>query len=83
MYLPDYSAARGTARTYDKIGSWEASQHHKDLNARLTAMGVPSGPYGGPLYDPNNSSYDFGMDGAQLMVSVDKTTLLAYIRCGS
>jgi hypothetical protein len=38
FYSPLLAAARGTARTYDRIGTWSASQHHDDLNARLQQM---------------------------------------------
>jgi hypothetical protein len=80
--LPDFVAARGAARTYDKIGTWPASQAHQDLDDHLKAIYGPSMdfPGKGPLYSLNNSAYDWGMDGVQLMVSKQFNTILAFIR---
>jgi hypothetical protein len=80
--LPDFVAARGTARTHDKIGTWEASQAYKDLDDRLKETYGPSKdfPDKGPLYSRDNSAYDLGMDGVQMMVSKQFNTILCYLR---
>jgi hypothetical protein len=79
--LPDFCAARGTARTYDKIGTWHASPAHYVLDGRLKQMYGPSVdfPNKGPLYTINNSGWVFGADAVQLMVSKKWSTLLAYL----
>lgn len=80
--LPDYAAAVGTWRPYHKIGTWEASPAHRDLDERLKKQYGPSKvcPSKGPLYDRDNSTYDIGMDGVQLMVSRKHNTILVYLR---
>jgi hypothetical protein len=55
MSIPAFAANRGTARTRDEVGTWYASQHYKDL-ARATQVDLP-----------NNSSYDLGGDGVELL----------------
>jgi hypothetical protein len=80
--LPDFSAAVGTWRPYNRIGTWHASPAHRDLDNRLKAMYSPSKcfPGKGPLYDLFNSIYDLGMDGVQLLVSRKHNTILFYLR---
>lgn len=82
MLLPDFAAARGTARTYDEIGTWYAAPAHRDLDDRLRQMYGSSTDYPnkGPLYSLNNSTYALGMDGVQLMVSKQYTTILGFIQ---
>lgn len=70
MYQPEFAELRGTARTYDKIGTWYASQHYQDLNAATN----------GELDRPYNSAYDLGIDGVELMHSVQHATLLGFMR---
>ena len=71
FYQPGFAQLRGTARTYDKVGSWWASQHYRDLNAAT----------GGELDKPHNSAYDLGIDGVELMHAVQHTTTLGFLRC--
>lgn len=69
MCLPEFAAARGTARTKDKIGTWWASKHYRDLNAAT----------GGQLDQPNSSAFDLGVDGVELMTTTHCTTV-AFLR---
>jgi hypothetical protein len=73
----------GSWRPYDKIGTWQASQAHKDLDDRLKLYVYGPRqhyPDKGPLYEPNNATYDVGADGAQLMVVRKHNTILVYLR---
>lgn len=71
FYQPGFAQLRGSARTYDQVGSWWASQHYRDLNAAT----------GGELDKKQNSAYDLGIDGVELMHSVQHTTTLGFLRC--
>jgi len=71
FYQPEFAAARGTGRTYNK-GSWYASQHYKDLNSATN----------GQMDRPENSAYDLGVDGVELMHTVNNSTIMAFMRCG-
>lgn len=68
--LPDFATARGTARTKDKVGSWWASAHYKDLDMAT----------GGHLDKPEISAYELGFDGAELTIASGKNTYLAFMR---
>jgi hypothetical protein len=70
MLQPTFAAARGTARTKDKVGTWFASPHYRELDART----------GGELEKPQNSAYDFGFDGLELMELVNHSAQLGFIR---
>ena len=41
--MPAVTQARGSARTFEQIGSWPASQHFADLNLRIWQWMVPDG----------------------------------------
>jgi len=68
FYLPEFAALRGGARTYDKVCSWFASQHYKDLNSATQ----------GQMDMPENSAYDLGVDGVELMHTVTNSTIMAF-----
>jgi hypothetical protein len=64
--LPDFVAARGTARKPDVVGSWRASDHYKELNKAL----------GGLLDKLENSDYRLGFDGVELTISRNNSTFV-------
>lgn len=77
MRCVDFAAARGTGRTPDKVGTWEASPHFDELDVKLEEV------YGVPriLLDPRNSGYDWGQDGVQLTAARNHTTIIGCARC--
>jgi hypothetical protein len=71
--LPEFVQARGSpaARTYNKVGTWWASQHYQDMNERTA----------GQLDKRENSAYELGFDGAELTIASGNTTYIAFLRC--
>lgn len=68
--MPEFAAARATARTYDKPGSWFASPHYRRLNEAT----------GGALDLPTSSAWELGADGVQLTLSRKNSTSVFIIR---
>jgi hypothetical protein len=69
--MPEFAAARGTARTPGKAGTWYASPHYKRLNEAT----------GGLLDMLVNSAWELGADGVQLTLSRKNSTLVFILRC--
>ena len=68
--MPEFAAARGTARTPDVVGSFWASPYFKDLVERTNNA----------LASPQNSPYQVGADGVQLTLSTINTTTAFFLR---
>lgn len=68
--IPEFAAARGTARTYGKAGTWYASPHYKRLNEAT----------GGLLDLLLNSAWELGADGVQLTASRINSTSVFILR---
>jgi hypothetical protein len=69
--MPEFAAARTTARTYTTPGTWYASPHYKRLNdatGRLLDLLV-------------NSGWELGADGVNLTLSRKNSTSVFIIRC--
>jgi hypothetical protein len=69
--MPEFAAARGTARTKGVAGTWYDSPHYADLVAATN----------GELDHPNNSAWDAGGDGVQMTLSRKESTSVFFLRC--
>lgn len=68
--MPEFAAARTTARTYNIPGTWYASPHYKRLNDAT----------GGLLDFLVNSGWELGADGVNLTLSRKNSTSVFIIR---
>jgi hypothetical protein len=68
--MPEFAAARATARTYGQAGTWYASPHYQRLNEAT----------GGLLDMLANSAWELGADGVQLTLSRKNSTSVFILR---
>jgi hypothetical protein len=74
--MPEFAAARATARTYNTPGTWNASPHYKRLNEAT----------GGLLDWLTSSGWELGADGVNLTLSRKNSTsvfIIRYAHCRS